>query len=285
MSPDARRYTSSDGLSLHYFDWAPDGPRKTDILCLPGLTRHSNDFDDVAARLAARGHRVVCPDLRGRGRSGRAIDKSSYAPPQYFDDLRALTIAARLSRFAAIGTSFGGLLAMALATIMPGAVAGITMNDIGPDIGRGGAARILDYVAVDRAEPDWQTASRSLRAFLPNVLADDPAGWNKLVRNTYREGADGKLHFDWDIAISARLKPGPDPEIDLWALWRGLGPLPVLAVRGGVSDILTAETFAAMKASKPDLAQLEIPGVGHTPTLDEPASREAIDSWLARIET
>lgn len=284
MNPVARRYTASDGLSLHYDDYAPVGGRGIDVLCLPGLTRHSKDFADVASRLAARGHRVVCPDLRGRGRSDYAADKASYVPARYFDDLRALTVAARLGPFAAIGTSFGGLLAMALATVMPTSLRGLAMNDIGPDVAQGGARRILDYIAVDRLQPDWQSASTALREFLPDVLANDPAGWDKLVRNTYRMGEDGRLHFDWDVAISGRLAPGPDPEIDLWALWRGASPLPVLAVRGGASDILSPETFAAMKASKPDLMTLEVPGVGHTPTLDEPESRTAIDAWLARVQ-
>lgn len=286
MTPTSRRYTSSDGLSLHYFDWEPAGPgRRIDVLCLPGLTRHANDFDDVAPRLAALGHRVVCPDLRGRGRSDYARDPASYAPPQYFDDLRALAIASRLGEFAVIGTSFGGLLAMALASVMPCAVRGAAMNDIGPEIAHDGAARILDYISVDRVQPDWAAASISLREFLPNVLAGDAEGWAMLVRNTYREGADGKLHFDWDTRISAAIKPGPDPEIDLWALWRGLADIPVLAVRGGKSDVLSAEIFEKMKATKRDLMQLELPGIGHTPTLDEPASRLALDIWLARIET
>jgi pimeloyl-ACP methyl ester carboxylesterase len=282
----ARRYTSSDGLSLHYVDWAPAGPdRRIDVLCLAGLTRHANDFDDVAPPLASLGHRVVCPDLRGRGRSDYAQDPASYAPPQYFDDLRALAIASRLGEIAVIGTSFGGLLAMALASVMPGTVRGVAMNDIGPEIAPSGAGRILDYISVDRVQPDWDAASIALREFLPNVLTEDPAGWAKLVRNTYREGTDGKLHFDWDTRLSATLKPGPDPEIDLWALWRGVADIPVLAVRGGKSDVLSAEIFAKMKATKRDLMQLELPGIGHTPTLDEPASRLALDIWLARIET
>lgn len=162
MNPVARRYTASDGLSLHYDDYAPVGGRGIDVLCLPGLTRHSKDFADVASRLAARGHRVVCPDLRGRGRSDYAADKASYVPARYFDDLRALAVAARLGPFAAIGTSFGGLLAMALATVMPTSLRGLAMNDIGPDVAQGGARRILDYIAIDRLQPDWQSASTEI---------------------------------------------------------------------------------------------------------------------------
>jgi pimeloyl-ACP methyl ester carboxylesterase len=279
----ARRYTASDGLSLHYTEWSPGYYRRApDILCLPGLTRHSADFDDVAARLAGYGHRVIGPDLRGRGRSDYARDVSSYAPPQYLDDLRALTIAARLDRFVVIGTSFGGLLAMALATMLPSQIAGIAINDIGPDIATDGAQRILDYIAVDRPQPDWDAAARALRDFLPDVLANDEIGWAKLVRNTYRQGDDGLLHYDWDVKIAANLKAGGDPEIDLWALWRGLGALPALVVRGAKSDVLSAETFARMKTAKPDLMQVEIPDTGHAPTLDEPVCQMALAALLAK---
>lgn len=279
----ARRFTSSDGLSLHYAEWAPEGPRHApDILCLPGLTRHSADFDWVATRLADNGYRVVSPDLRGRGQSEYARDFSTYAPQVYLDDLRALTIAARLERFVVIGTSFGGLLAMALATMLPSQVAGLVVNDIGPDIAQDGAKRILDYIAVDRPQPDWNAASVALREFLPDVLANDADGWEQLVRNTYRTGDDGKLHYDWDVKLAANLKPGGDPEIDLWALWRAASALPALVVRGAKSDVLSAETFAQMKATKPDLMQVEIPDTGHAPTLDEPVCRMALAALLAK---
>ncbi|MFM8800687.1 MAG: alpha/beta fold hydrolase, partial [Tagaea sp.] len=155
VTPAVRHCTSSDGLSLHALDWAPApyAPRRIDVLCLAGLTRHARDFDDVAARLAARGHRVFCPDLRGRGRSDYARDPATYSPPQYFDDLRAQCVAARLDAFAVVGTSFGGLLAMALASVMAGPVRGIAMNDIGPEVATEGARRILDYISVDRPRP------------------------------------------------------------------------------------------------------------------------------------
>ena len=145
-----------------------------------------------------------------------------------------------------------------------------------------GQKRILDYIAVDRPQPDWPSAALHLRKLLPNLSVTDEAGWIRVAKNTYREGPDGLLHFDWDIDLHKAVRRGVDPDLDLWALWRSVAGLPILAVRGGASDVLSAATFARMKQTKPDLVQVELPGVGHTPSLEEPASVEAIDDFLRR---
>lgn len=280
-----RHYTSSDGLKLFYRLYKPSRPSAAlPVLCLPGLTRHSGDFAAVAARLCEGGRRVVCPDLRGRGRSEHAADWRTYDPSFYFDDLRALLVIERLHRFVAIGTSMGGLLGMAMGAAMPASMAGLIVNDVGPEISADGQTRILDYISVDRPQPDWSTAALHLRKLLPNLSVADEAGWIRVAKNTYREGADGLLHFDWDIDLHKAVRRGVDPDLDLWALWQSVAHLPILAVRGGASDVLSPETFARMKRTKPDLAQIELPGVGHTPSLEEPASVEAIDDFFRRNE-
>jgi pimeloyl-ACP methyl ester carboxylesterase len=277
-----RHYTSSDGLKLFYRLYEPVQVTALPVLCLPGLTRHSGDFTAVAARLCAAGRRVVSPDLRGRGRSAYPADWRTYDPAYYFDDLRALLAIEGLHRFVAIGTSMGGLLGMAMGAAMPASLAGLIVNDVGPDISAAGQTRILEYISVDRPQPDWPTAARHIRKLLPNLSVSDEAGWIRVAKNTYREGADGLLHFDWDVNLHKAVRQGVDPDLDLWALWKSAAHLPILAVRGGASDVLSPETFARMKQTRPDLAQIELPGVGHTPSLEEPASIEAIDEFLRR---
>jgi len=188
-----RHYTSSDGLKLFYRVFEPAIASALPVLCLPGLTRHSGDFAAVAARLCESGRRVVCPDLRGRGRSEHAADWRTYDPSFYFDDLRALLAIERLHRFVAIGTSMGGLLGMAMGAAMPASIAGLIVNDVGPDIAADGQARILDYISVDRPQTDWPTAALHLRKLLPNLSVADEAGWIRVAKNTYREGPDGLL--------------------------------------------------------------------------------------------
>ncbi len=128
------RYTSGDGLRLFYRAYGPADSAALPVLCLPGLTRHSGDFAGLATRLAAAGRRVVCPDLRGRGRSEYARDWRTYDPAYYLDDIRALLALEQIGRAVIVGTSMGGLLAMAMGVAMPSVLAGIVINDVGPDI-------------------------------------------------------------------------------------------------------------------------------------------------------
>jgi pimeloyl-ACP methyl ester carboxylesterase len=98
----------------------------------------------------------------------------------------------------------------------------------------------------------------------------------------FREAPDGMLRFNWDVRIIENLRRG-GPVPDLWPIFRALSPRPVLAIRGALSDVLSAETFARMKTEMPSLEQYVLPGVGHAPTLDEPQAREVLDAFLARF--
>lgn len=276
-----RRYTSQDGLSLFYREYGPPGAA-VPLLCLPGLTRNARDFHDLGLRLGVE-RRVVCPDYRGRGRSDYDSDWRHYVGSTYIDDLRHLMAVAGLERVVAIGTSMGGLLAMGLGVAMPTALAGVVLNDVGPDVEPQGADRIIRYISKDRPQPDWDSAVRHLQQVLPRLGLPDEKAWRALAEGTFREGEDGMLHFDWDISIVKALQRPPEPVPDMWPLFRSLARLPVLVVRGERSDILTEETLAAMAAAHPGLQTVTVPGTGHAPTLDEPAARAAIGEFLGRL--
>ena len=277
-----RTFTSSDNLQLFFRDWGEENDEAVPVLCIPGLTRNSNDFLGLARHLASH-RRVICPDLRGRGRSARAADWRTYEPGAYLDDIRHLLAALGLGRVIVIGTSMGGLLGTAMAAAYPTALAGLIINDVGPDVGNEGAGRILAYISQDRPVKDWAAAVNHLRETFPSLSFAGDEDWLAFAQGTYREGADRALHFNWDVRLARPLLEPAEPHPDLWNLWRAIRAVPTLAIRGGVSDILSAETFQHMKAEKPDLAQVTIPGVGHCPTLAEPAARKAIDEFLAQF--
>ncbi len=274
-----RRVTARDGLELFVRDWGDARARRVPLLCLPGLTRNGADFARVARRLSGE-RRVICPDYRGCGRSGYDRHWRNYAPRTYLDDIAQAMAACGVERAVVLGTSLGGILAAGLAVAKPLAVAGVILNDVGPEIESGGLAHILRYIERDRPQPDWPTAASFLERTLPQLSLAGEADWLEFARGTYREGADGALHFDWDIRIARALAKGADSVPDLWPLFGALQRIPALALRGERSDILSEACFERMGREKPDLVRVTVPGVGHAPSLDEPAARNALDDFL-----
>ncbi|MBV9521837.1 MAG: alpha/beta hydrolase, partial [Alphaproteobacteria bacterium] len=146
-----------------------------------------------------------------------------------------------------------------------------------------GVDRILDFVAIDRPQRDWPAAVAMLRGSISALPNKSDGWWESFARATYREGADGILHFDWDIAIAKPLLRSRGKLQDLWPIFRALRDVPALAVRGALSDVLSAEGLARMVAAKPDLLHVTVPGVGHVPTLDEPEIQGVLDDFIARF--
>lgn len=284
IPPYRERWLSAqDGLELFFRDYGDPLAPGTPVLCLGGLARNSKDFHHLAGRLSEQ-RRVVCPDYRGRGRSAYDPDWRNYRPEVYLRDLIHLLAACNLHKIAVCGTSMGGLLSMGLAVATPTALAGVILNDIGPDLSPGGLSRILQYVGVDRPQPDLDAAVAHLKSLLPRLGLDSDAKWRRFAEATYRKGDDGLLHYDWDVALAKYLIRSGGRTLDLWRLYGALRRLPVLAFRGALSDVLSEPSFARMAEVKPDLIQVTVPDVGHVPMLDEPQAERAIDAFLARLD-
>ena len=122
-------------------------------------------------------------------------------------------------------------------------------------------------------------------AGLPGEANPDEARWIDYARSTFvEETAGGPLRLNYDLHIGDALREqAKQPIGDLWPLYRGLRHIPVLAIRGALSDVLDADTFERMAVEKPDLQRLVISYRGHVPLLDESESIDAIDRFLAAI--
>ncbi len=279
-----RRVSSRDGLALYVRDYGDHGRAATPVLCLSGLTRNSKDFHGLAVRLSVH-RRVVALDYRGRGRSAYDPNWQNYVPATYVDDVRNLLVALNLHRVFVIGTSLGGILAMAMGVAAPTALAGALLNDIGPVIDTEGLAAIVRYLKRTGPMENWEEAVERLRSCFPDLPAETEEEWLLLARNVYRQRDDGRIVPDWDPAILKPFLNGPAPTLDLWPLFGSLGRLPVAAVRGALSDVLSDRTFAEMAEAMPGLAQVTVAGVGHAPTLNEPEVQEVLDAVLARADS
>lgn len=274
---------SNDGLRLHYRDYAGPASRPP-IICIPGLTRNARDFEGVADRLAGD-WRVICVDLRGRGESAYAKDPMTYVPLTYLQDMEALLRELAVERFVLIGTSLGGLITMMMGMAGGNRIAGALLNDIGPVLEARGLDHIRSYVGRSQNWPTWLHAARALQESQGDRYPDwEIDQWLVYAKRVCKLTQAGRVVLDYDMRIAEPFKLPNDTPFDLWPAFRSLAAGPTTLVRGELSDLLSAETAARMKAELPDLAVTEVPRVGHAPTLDEPESVAAIDALLARVQ-
>jgi len=285
-SYEDRYWTSSDGLNLHYRNYpGPEGAAKLPVLCLHGLTRNARDFGALAEELAAT-RRVIVPSMRGRGMSDYAKDSDTYSPLTYVADVEKLLAEQGITRFVSIGTSMGGLMTMLMAAMQPGRIAGVVMNDIGPEVDAGGVARISGYVGKGGSFPTWVHAARGLAEAHGASFPDwDLDQWLELAKRTMVVTQNGRICYDYDMAIAEPFaKPGNAAPPNLWLAFEALAAVPMLLVRGELSDLISADTVKQMGVRNPLMRTVTVPRVGHAPTLDEPEVRQAIRALLDEVE-
>lgn len=277
---------AGDGTRLYADDRGPLASSLTPVLCLPGLTRNSCDFEPVFDLLERR-RRVIAMDLRGRGRSDRANDPATYTPANELQDVLGLLDHLKLKRVAMIGTSRGGIIAMLMAATAKERMAGVLLNDIGGQIEAASLARISERTGRPVRHANWDEAADG---FAGNAVGFAPLpheAWVRVVKRIYRESG-GEIVENHDLALAKTLSPHGEiaagKPADLWALVPALSELPVALLRGEGSDLLSAATVKRMQSMLKTMQATAIPGRGHVPFLDEPESITAIEQWLARVD-
>jgi len=283
------RFHAQDDVEIFVRDYGDPDSTALPALCLSGLTRNSSDFRDLAPHLAAR-RRVLAMDYRGRGKSGTDPNWRNYSPPTYVADVLQLLTVAGLHRVAVIGTSLGGLVAMGLAAAQPASLAGVVLNDIGPEIATGGAGRIGEYVGQPLVLNDMAAAAAHQRQQFAGAYPDlDDAGWLWMAEGTFRRRDDGRVELDYDLKLGDAVRESMSAGTpNLWPLFDALGHVPLLVIRGALSDLLTAETLEKMQARRAEQGQemqaVVLENRGHVPLLNEPPALAAIDAFFDAID-
>lgn len=281
------RFSARDGLRLYARHYPAPGSARRPVLCLAGLTRNSRDFHHLASALARQGENardVYTLDSRGRGCSAYDRDWKNYSLLVELNDALDFMTMKGLHGAGIVGTSRGGLIAMLMAVLRPCAIAAAVLNDIGPVIERDGLARIAAYVGRVPLPGSWAEATRlvqemSKRHFTA-VSAED---WADHARAWFNEDKGlPAAGYDPNIAKAVSVMNGPMPE--LWPQFEALAGVPVLAIRGENSDILSAKTLEEMRARHPRLEAFIVPGQGHAPLLKDDATIAAIAAFLRRAD-
>jgi pimeloyl-ACP methyl ester carboxylesterase len=258
---------SASGLHrMAYLEWGEPGGAKV-LVCVHGLTRCARDFDRLAAEMARHGYRVVCPDVAGRGDSDWLRNPAEYVVPTYANDM--VTLIARLDVESVhwVGTSLGGLVGMALAAMPDSPIERLALNDVGAVLAAAALDRIGSYVGKWPALPDIEAAEQYVRSTSAPFGPHTDAEWRFLTEHVVRKNADGSLrmHYDPAIAVASNVEL-PHKDVELWSFYHAIR-CPTLVLRGEHSDLLARDTAAKMAARGPRAKVVEIPGVGHAPTL------------------
>ena len=230
-------FMTGDGLRLHFRDY-PGSPERPPLMCLPGLTRNARDFEAFGERYSPC-FRVLVLEYRGRGQSEYDRQPERYTPLTYAADVQQLLDHLGVEQAIFVGTSLGGLVTMAVATVAPQRIAAAILNDVGPELHPVGLERIASYVGKRERFADWEEAARAIeakhRGAFPNYGRSD---WLAAARRTCRE-SDGEILTDYDPAIAdAFASAAAAPPVDLWPFFMSLAQKPLLIVRGALSELL-----------------------------------------------
>jgi pimeloyl-ACP methyl ester carboxylesterase len=271
------KFVNANGLRLHYLDYGNDGAPW--LVCVHGLSGNAHNFDALAPHLTPKYH-VISVDVRGRGDSQWG-PPTEYLPQNYVTDLARMLEALGVARTSLIGTSMGGIISMTYAGGWPERVERLVLNDIGCEIDLAGVARIANYVgdAPERFEDIGEVVKYYRENYPPmaklaeSVVADQ-------VKWSVKPGAAGGLEWKMDPNVRRPLRGATaQNRFDLWVPYARIAS-PILIVRGADSDILASATAGRMCKVNKQAKTVEVPGVGHAPSLTEPEALSAIKQFF-----
>jgi pimeloyl-ACP methyl ester carboxylesterase len=268
LEPRLGRVQCASGAGLHrvaYREWG-DPANPAVLVCVHGLTRCARDFDSLARALCDR-YRVVCPDVVGRGGSDWLANPMLYGYPQYVADMVTLIARLNVEQVHWVGTSMGGLIGMALASLPGSPIARMVLNEAGAVVAHAALERIGKYVGADPRFPSLEAAEQVVRVNAAPFGPHTDAEWRFLTEVVMRKQPDGSYRFHYDPKIAEPFRAGmPEGDLDLWPVWDAIR-CPTLVIRGAQSDLLTRATAEEMTRRGPRAKLIELPGIGHAPTL------------------
>jgi pimeloyl-ACP methyl ester carboxylesterase len=263
---------------MTYVEWSLGSDAPT-LLCVHGLTRNAKDFDVFAEALSDR-HRVVCPDMPGRGRSDYLKSSAEYGMPVYLADMAALIARLNVESVDWLGTSMGGFIGMMMAAQPGNPVRRLVLNDVGPFMPKAAVERISSYIGLDPVFPSLEAMEQALRVVYATLGPMSDAQMRRMTENSARRRPDGSYGFAYDPRIAEPIKTVAPADVDLWRVWDAI-KCPVLLLRGARSDVVTRETALEMTKRGPKAQLVEFEGIGHAPALLSADQIGAVRAFLS----
>ncbi|WP_082962174.1 alpha/beta fold hydrolase [Mycobacterium sp. 852014-52144_SCH5372336] len=284
LAPNVFRVSTNDGVTI-VADRIGD-PAAPAVVFLHGGGQTRRSWGRAAAAVAERGWQAVTVDFRGHGESDWSAD-GDYRVTTFAGDV--LEVLGELpDRPVIVGASLGGFTAMLLAgELAPGTVRAIVLVDIVPDMNESGASRIHDFMAEKMTSgfASLDEVADMIQQYNPH--RPRPADLSGLTTNLRER--DGRWYWHWDpkfIDGTAALPPIEVTEVDRMhaavdtILRNGV---PMLLVRGQLSDLVTEERAREFLGRFPDVDFVDVGGAGHMVAGDRnDAFAEAVVNFIIR---
>ena len=281
-SPQTVEYSGRGGITLVADEWnrgsAAAAERPT-VLMLHGGGQNRFSWKNTGQVLGDEGLHVVAIDSRGHGDSDRAADADYAVDTLTADVMRVLDAIDRPVMI--IGASMGGLTGILAAhRAGPVKVTRLVLVDVVPRFEKGGSARIRDFMMgnIDGFD-SLEQAADAVAAYLPyRPKPRSPEGLKKNLRQR-----DGRWYWHWDPAFMT--KPGDDPELRTEKFEQAARSLtiPVLLIRGKLSDVVSPEGVKHFLATVPNAEFVELYNAGHTAAGDDnDAFSDAVVTFVKR---
>ncbi|WP_071058114.1 alpha/beta fold hydrolase [Pelistega sp. MC2] len=302
QEPRLKFVTCANPQGFHrmaYWEWG-DPHNKKVLICVHGLTRTGRDFDEVARRMSLT-HRVICPDVVGRGASDFHINPDYYAVPFYVADMLTLIVHLGAEHIDWLGTSMGGLIGLGLMgarsqlqmslghnqflppqTQLP--IKHFILNDVGPRLEIQALNRIGDYIGKKVTFDTLEEAAQTLKVVSASFGPMSDEHWLVFARaGLKQEGTQWVTQYDLKLADSFKTANSSTylevSENLLWGCYTAID-CPILIIHGEQSDLLSAQTVEQMLAFNARATAKHIPLTGHAPALLETEQVDMVQDFL-----
>jgi pimeloyl-ACP methyl ester carboxylesterase len=229
--------------------------------------------------LADKGFHVIALDARGHGDSDRAPN-AEYTVDALSGDV--LLVLEQIGRpVVLIGASMGGLTSLLVAEQAgPEVVTKLVLVDVVPRFEKDGSARIRDFMFSHvHGFENLEQAADAIAAYLPHRKR--PKNLDGLKKNLRHR--DGRWFWHWDPAFLTAPKDDPFGRVERLEQAAIDLKIPILLIRGKLSDVVSAEGVQDFLAKVPHAEFVELSDAGHTAAGDDnDAFSEAVVSFVTR---
>ncbi|BBY59582.1 alpha/beta fold hydrolase [Mycolicibacterium sarraceniae] len=281
-STNTVEFRGDKNLTLVADEWnrgAPEAGDRPTILMLHGGGQNRFSWKNTGQVLADQGFHVMALDARGHGDSDRAPD-ADYSVDALATDV--MVVLEQIGRpVVLIGASMGGLTSILVAEQAgPQTVTKLVLVDVVPRFEKDGSARIRDFMFsnVDGFE-NLEQAADAIAGYLPHRKR--PKNLDGLKKNLRLR--DGRWYWHWDPAFLTAPKDDPFGRVERLEQAAIDLTIPILLIRGKLSDVVSAEGVQDFLAKVPDAEFIELADAGHTAAGDDnDAFSEAVVSFVTR---